>query len=133
MLSSDRHPLEQFIVEPTILLSSYDHHQVSGREIGFDDMLQIEAQLRSIMLKVQYIDALLPYEIPESSTFEIVAYVSKRNGMDISLWSEDGKEATVACASKRLEKAEITPLKTCLIDRVFRLQTFIETSATNVS
>lgn len=122
ILSKAREALEQFVVEP--VLSEFEN--TNSEEINVDTVFEIEAQLRSVMLKIQYINPLLRKKLPDDLTFEVVAYSSSRRNFDVSLWSEEGKGTKLPEVNRRIKNAEIIPVKTCVVDQILRMQTYIE-------
>jgi hypothetical protein len=98
------------------------------------DILEFEAQLRAILLKLEYIDAVLPPKPPTGSTFQIIAYTAGRSGMAVDAWVEEQQGALLSDQGLEMKKsdtnsdtgAEIVPIKSCRIEGALQLQLYVE-------
>lgn len=147
ILDPNNQPSERHIIEPRLLVPDSSRAPQQQQHQAQTELLQIEAQLRGFLLKLQYMDSYLDKVAP-GSTFEIVAYTIGRMGVPLNAWSEeqpstyhhhhsqpqqqqtslvnDNNKAT----RLELEDGEVVPVKSCRIDNVFQLQLYSEREAT---
>jgi hypothetical protein len=146
--------LERFIIEPKLLLfpptstaaAAAGQPGTSALQTSSSnlDILEFEAQLRAILLKLQYIDAVLPPKPPIGSTFQIVVYTAGRGGMAVDAWieeqgkggsllSEQGLEMKESENGSGISGAEIVPIKSCKIEGALQLQIYLERPSPNYS
>jgi len=118
VLSPSREPLERHIVEPTLL-----KQRPPGPDQPAPNILDLEAQLRAALLKVQYSDALLR-QLPSNCSFEVIAYVAGRTSMSTNGWIEE--EAPGESGRLELSGGEVFPLKSAKIDGALQLQCYVE-------
>lgn len=85
------------------------------------DIDAIEAHLRGILLKLQYVDSYLK-KLPPGCTFEVVAYTSWRGGIPAADWVEEQPTP----GHLELQQAEIVPIKSCNLAGTFQLQLYAE-------
>ena len=128
VLSPSRQALERFIVEAT--LSAHVPLPPPGAATAATlppppDILEVEAQLRAALLKLQYSSALFPRP-PPGSSFEIVAYVAGRGSVPAEAWTE---EALLSSGGLELEAGAVVPVQSIELEGAFRLQCYAEVPA----
>lgn len=114
---------ERFIVEPNILTSQLESTRI--------DVLELEAQLRGVLMKLQYAAALLP-PLPhlQETTWTIIVYTAGRGGLSTEAWVQE--QPPLAPRGLELEDSlpgEIMPIRSFRIQGVLQLQAFIEMSS----
>lgn len=119
--SPEGQALERFIIEPKLLATN---PAVNNTERS-PDILELEAHLRAVLLKLQYIDSALSDRLPRCSSFEILAYTTGRAGMAVDAWLPE--QPPLDKSGLELgESGEIVPLKSVRIDHAVQLQLYIE-------
>ena len=88
VLRPDRTPAERFVLEPRLLAPTNAGGGAAGASTQLD-LAAVEAQLRGVLLKLQYVDASLR-SLPLGCTFEVAAYTSARGGgVPLQAWVEE--------------------------------------------
>lgn len=85
------------------------------------DVEELQSQLRSVILKLQYADSYLA-PLPPGCAFELLAYTTDRRALPADTWAEERPTP----GQLELEEAEIVPIKSAAVEGAFQLQLFAE-------